>query len=195
MAAAAVVGIAGTPAYAHNQLTSSSPENGEVLDEAPSSVTLDFLASLDPDTTTVTVTGPDDTSAAAGPPEFDGSTVTVPLQVTAAGRYTVDYEVLASDGDLGTGQIAFELTPEAAPAAPPDPTTAAPAAAAGREAATPSATDAVPQGRSATSAESSSSPWPWVTGAVVLLVVGAAAAVLVSARRRGTPSGPGAGAG
>lgn len=120
LAVVAEIGLA-APAYAHNQLTGSTPADGQVLDTAPASVTLDFLDSLEPANTTVTVSGPDGRAAASGSPVFDGSTVTVDLQVSSAGRYIVSYELISPDGHVGTGEIAFRLTDQAAPGPSPSP--------------------------------------------------------------------------
>jgi methionine-rich copper-binding protein CopC len=50
---------AGTPAYAHNALTSSDPSDGAALEQGPGEVRLTFLATIDPDHADLSVTGPD----------------------------------------------------------------------------------------------------------------------------------------
>jgi hypothetical protein len=54
---------AGTPAYAHNALTSSDPSDGAALEQGPGEVRLTFLATIDPDHADLSVTGPDFRSA------------------------------------------------------------------------------------------------------------------------------------
>jgi copper resistance protein C len=131
-------------------------------------VTLDLLDEHVPANTTVVITGPDTAPAAAGPPTFDGSEVTVPLEANYAGRYTVAYEVLASDGHLGTGQITFDLTTQAAPSPPatsaPDPT-ASPVP----DATSPTTPAAGPPGGSAAASASSTTRWPWAAAGVAVL--------------------------
>lgn len=167
VAVATLVGAGvSAPAYAHNQLTSSTPADGEVLDEAPASVTLDFLDTVSPQTTTVSVTGPDGDEAADGPASFDGSEVTVPLRVTSAGRYTVGYELTAADGHVGGGEVGFELTAQAAPGPSPSPSPSPePAPSAAPAATTPAV--AVPPAEA-----ESSSWWPWAAGAAAVLALG-----------------------
>ena len=168
-----------SPAAAHNSLVGSNPKDGAVLNKAPTEVVLKFLAKLDPQTTKVSATGPGGASAAAGPARFDGPTAILPVLATAAGAYTVSYEVASSDGHPIRGKVAYTLTaaavPSPTPAAPP--TSAAPpptSAAPGADAGTPAAgTESVPW-------------WPWALGGAVVLAAIGVGGVLTARRRRAT---------
>jgi LPXTG-motif cell wall-anchored protein len=169
--------VAAAPAAAHNSLTSSDPRNGARLEKAPSQVRLTFLAGLDPATTKVTVTGPDNVPAQAGAPTFDRARVAVPFKPGAAGLYIVAYEVASGDGHPVTGEVRFTLTVGATPTASPTPSASA-------SPATPS-TAAAPSLSAAATDEGATGGgttwWPWVVGgAVVLIALGG----IVLARRR-----------
>lgn len=153
------------PVAAHNSLTGSDPRHGARLAKAPQQVRLTFLSRLDPATTRVTVTGPDDADVAAGPPRFSGSRVTVPVRPGAAGVYIVRYEVASGDGHPVEGEVRFTLTTGAA--ATPTATTPSP---------TPTATASAAAPAAATSAPATAGPlthtadedrpliWPWLLG-------------------------------
>ncbi|MEH0971789.1 copper resistance protein CopC [Micromonospora sp. CPCC 205546] len=184
------------PAAAHNSLTGSDPRNGARLAEAPARIELRFLAKVDPGTTKITVTGPDNVAALGGAPTFSGSRVSVPFEPGRAGLYVVDYRVASSDGHPVSGEVRFTLTtgtPAEAPsgagtagpsapasAVPPSagtgPTSAAPA---------PAGTDTGSPGSAVPAAQTSDGAagrgWLWALGGVVLLAALAAGLLL---RRR-----------
>ncbi|MEV1290514.1 copper resistance CopC family protein [Micromonospora sp. NPDC049679] len=169
--------VAAAPAAAHNSLTSSDPKNGARLDRAPSEVRLTFLSRLDPATTKVTVTGPDNVPALAGAPRFDRARVAVPVKAGAAGLYIVAYEVASGDGHPVTGEVRFTLTVAATPAASPTPSASAAQATPSTAVApslTPAAEDEDARGGGATW-------WPWIVGGGLLLL---ALGGFVLARRR-----------
>ncbi|GAA3745484.1 hypothetical protein GCM10022225_31390 [Plantactinospora mayteni] len=175
------------PAAAHNSLTGSDPRTGARLDEAPASVRLTFLNKLDPTTTRVTVTGPDNVDAAAGKPAFSGSRVTVPVRPGAAGLYIVQYQVASGDGHPIKGEVRFTLTVGATPTASPSaavPTPTAPASSSA-PAAPPSSAAAGPLTPAADS--DGTAWWPWLLGAVLALA--ALAVGLLLRRRRSSRSG------
>jgi copper resistance protein C len=119
--AALVLTLAGAaPAAAHNSLVGSDPKNGARLAKPPAAVRLTFLSRLSPKTK-VTITGPDGTSVAAGPPQFAGAKVTVRLRPGRAGSYTVRYEVPSADGHPVRGKVAFTATAGNAPVATASP--------------------------------------------------------------------------
>ncbi|WBB79800.1 copper resistance protein CopC [Micromonospora sp. WMMD882] len=173
------------PAAAHNSLTGSDPRDGARLAQPPTRVELRFLARLDPKTTKITLTGPDDVPASRGAPTFEGSRVRVAFAPGAAGRYTVAYQVASSDGHPIKGEIRFTVT--TGTPADPSPTTASPTPSA--EPSTPAAptdvaTTAPAVEPAADSADDGGPPvWPWVVGAVAVL---AALAGGLLARRRST---------
>lgn len=193
VAAVLLVLLPAAPAAAHNSLTGSDPADGARLDKPPTQVRLTFLSRLDPETTKITITGPDDRSAAAGEPRFDGSRVTVPFAPGPAGRYTVAYQVASGDGHPVKGDIEFTLTTGAAPASPSAAAvpTAAPAADAttdattGAPAATPTgAASAVAEPVERTATDRGTSWWPWLAGGLVALVALAGGALWLRSRRR-----------
>ncbi|WP_234361452.1 copper resistance CopC family protein [Plantactinospora sp. BB1] len=168
------------PAAAHNSLTGSDPRNGARLGKAPATVRLTFLNKLDPGTTRVTLTGPDNVDAAAGKPVFSGPRVTVPVRPGAAGLYIVRYQVASGDGHPVKGEVRFTLTVGATPTASPSAAVPTPTAPVGSApAAPPSPAEAEPLSPAA----DSSGPgwWPWLAGAVLALAALAGAALL---RRR-----------
>ncbi|MEV0326164.1 copper resistance protein CopC [Micromonospora echinospora] len=159
------------PAAAHNSLTGSNPADGARLAQAPTRIELRFLARLDPNTTKITVTGPDNVPASRGAPTVNGSRVGVDFTPGAAGLYIVDYQVRSADGHPVSGEIRFTLT-TGTPADPsPSPTVTAPASTSTPVDPAPStpgastATDAQP----AADSDDDTPVWPWVVGAVVLL--------------------------
>jgi len=169
-----------SPAQAHNVLTGSDPADGAELAQAPETVRLTFLANLNQEQTELSVTGPDGAAASTGAPVVDGKAVSVPFRPGPAGEYTVDYNVLSTDGHWVKGTLAFTLTVGVEPTADPSPT-GAPSPTAAEP--TPEATSAPPTPQ-ATSSTESTPWWPWLVGAVVLLVAVAAGAFFV--RRRST---------
>ncbi|MGK5742119.1 copper resistance protein CopC [Micromonospora sp. URMC 103] len=187
-----------TPAAAHNSLTGSDPRDGARIATAPARVELRFLSRLDPGTTKITVTGPDNVAATGGAPTFSGSRATVPFKPGKAGLYIVAYQVASGDGHPVKGEVRFTLTsgtpadpsatasPTTSPTGGTAPATSAPAATpsgavpppntAGPDAPTPSAA-AVP----AADERDETSGWLWAIGALVLLAALAAGFLL---RRR-----------
>ncbi|ROT26843.1 copper resistance CopC family protein [Micromonospora sp. HM5-17] len=173
------------PAAAHNSLTGSDPRDGARIDTPPKQVRLSFLARLDPATTRVTVTGPDDASVTTGEPTFSGSRVTVPVRPLAAGRYVVRYEVASGDGHPIRGDIEFTLTVPATPSsaptsAPVTPTAAAPASPVA------SAEPVAAPGRPA-AAEDGATWWPWALGAGAVAVAALVGGLLWRARSTRRP--------
>ncbi|MFC0504121.1 copper resistance CopC family protein [Micromonospora costi] len=181
------------PAAAHNSLTGSDPRDGARIATAPARIELRFLSRLDPGTTKITVTGPDNVAAAGGAPSFDGGRVRVPFKPGRAGLYIIGYEVASGDGHPVKGEVRFTLTSgtpadpsaSASPSGGAAPTASSPAASpssgpapetAGPDAASPSAV-AVP----AADERDETSGWLWAAGALVLLAALAAGFLL---RRR-----------
>jgi methionine-rich copper-binding protein CopC len=172
-----------SPALSHNSLAGSNPENGKTVDQTPETVTLTFLATVDPAKMKVDVSAPDGGSAVASAARADGRTVTVGIKPGPAGDYTVSYEVGSADGHRVKGKIRFTAA-NAAPAPPAPssaapsaaPTSAAPAAAASAIAAAPTAGELA--------ADQSSSVWPWLVGVLAVLLAAAATGFWILRRRR-----------
>ncbi len=175
---AGVLLLAG-PAAAHAGLSGSAPADGAVLAEAPAAVTLTFSAAVrGPE---VTVTGPDGATV-GGEATADGSLVTVPVALAAAGRQTVDWAVTSADGHRLAGTLTFDWTPPVAAA----PTTDAPSGAevtAGSTTPAPAAAEPS-EAASAGPVDGPGSGGALVTGTVALLVLAVLGAVVVLVRRR-----------
>lgn len=115
--------VAATPARAHNGLRSASPARDATLTRAPTEITLEFLARLDPTFTTIVLTDGTKRRVATGDPVVSGATgsvrVTGPLP---NGTYTVAYRVVSADGHPVQGSYPFTVADPAGPAAPsPEP--------------------------------------------------------------------------
>jgi methionine-rich copper-binding protein CopC len=180
------------PAAAHNSLTGSDPADGARLAQAPTWIELRFLARLDPNTTKITITGPDGVPASRGTSTVDGSRVRVAFDPGPAGLYLVGYRITSSDGHPVTGEIRFTLTT----GTPTDPSSAAGTPTV-TGAASPRPADAAPPQPVGTAAVPAAEPasgsrdadgWPggvWVFGAVALLAA-LAGGGLALRRRSGT---------
>lgn len=187
------------PAAAHNSLTGSDPADGARLAQAPTRVELRFLARLDPNTTKITVTGPENVTASRGAPTIDGSRVRVAFVPGRAGLYVVGYQVGSSDGHPIKGEIRFTLTTgtPADPSLPPSPSPGVTGASPTSPAGSPAPADPSPPaaggaassvGPAAGSTDDAGAPaWLWALGAVALLA--ALVAGLLLRRRPGRRPG------
>lgn len=145
----ALLGLA-QPAFAHNTLTSSDPEDGSSIDAGPSRVTLTFNDDVQPgEGNQIAVVGPGNTLwTKDGGVEVDGRTASIPLApLGPAGEYTLNYRILSADGHVVRDQLKFTLT-KAGDGRP-----------VGKLAETEDGGDGVPL-------------WVWIAGAGVLLAAG-----------------------
>ena len=110
-------------AHAHADLTSSNPEDGSSLSEAPGVIELTFNEQVLPDTVEIAVT----TESAGLIPNLDfstdGSTVSLPWDQALPGdTYQVAYRVVSNDGHPITGAISFSYsTPMISDTSEPEP--------------------------------------------------------------------------
>jgi methionine-rich copper-binding protein CopC len=106
------VGVA-TPALAHDALKSSDPaKNAEV--ESIEKVTLTFTARVR--LPAVVVTAADGTRHESGKPSVDGAVVTQRLgDALPAGKYTIGFRIVSSDGHPVEGEIPFTVVGGAEP--------------------------------------------------------------------------------
>jgi methionine-rich copper-binding protein CopC len=165
-----LITVAG-PALAHSDLVSSTPEDGQVLTAAPSSVSLTFNEPISDTGAAVVVKGDEGRIDTPSSLTVDGSTVSVEVDARApGGGYTVAYRVVSADGHVITGSLRYAVE-EAEPAT----STAAPE--------TPDATPEVAP--AATDTDDSSGGLPAVGWLLAVLgVAGAALAAVVLAGRR-----------
>ncbi|MEU2034254.1 copper resistance CopC family protein [Nocardia amamiensis] len=173
MLAAVLAGVG--PAGAHAALAGSTPADGDRIETAPPQVTLTFNESIQPSFATIAVLGPDGRQWARSEPHVAGRHVSVDLDgLGPAGRYTVGFRVVSTDGHPIQGDYTFELTrahtAASATSTTPDPTTGQPATA-------------------ATASDSDDSPgfpvWILAIVLVVLVVAGLALALRPGNRRSG----------
>ncbi len=122
-----------SPAAAHTDLVSSSPEDGQTLTAPPEQVTLRFGEDLL--TAGAQIVAKDDTGVKVGlgPAEVSGTRVSATWPQTAdGGVYTVSWRAVADDGHPLEGAFSFTVKaaqPKAASASP-EPVTATPSPAA-----------------------------------------------------------------
>jgi copper resistance protein C len=166
------------PAMAHTALKGSDPAEGGSLSSAPEKVTLTFEEAVSLPADPINVTGPDGSSWIVGTTTVTGASVTAPVQaVGPSGPCTLNYTVIADDGDEVKGSVRFTLTAAAT-------ATTSEAAPATVSAATAIATAAAePAPAAADGASSGTSGWVWV--AIVVIVVGVLAGLGVFRTRRG----------
>ncbi|WP_432907006.1 copper resistance CopC family protein [Micromonospora matsumotoense] len=133
LAAGLALLVAATPAWAHNSLSSASPAREATLSRAPTEITLEFLARLDPAFTTIVLTDGTKRRVPTGDPVVYGTKSTVQVTDTLPnGTYTVAYRVVSADGHLVQGSYPFTVADPADRAAPtvaPTTVSASPAAA------------------------------------------------------------------
>ena len=126
------------PAAAHDALAQAVPAADETVTTELSSVTLTFsetpLAEF-ANAIALNVTDPAGASDTTGAPVADGTTLSVPVEVTEAGLHTVTWQSVSSDGHTISGTYTFTYAGPVAAAAP-----LTPAPAASTPAASPSAT-------------------------------------------------------
>lgn len=167
--AVTVLAVAAPRAAAHTELDTADPAAGASLAGPPPRVTLTFSDAMTQKYARVAVTGPDGKSAAVGQPEVRGRTVSLTLDsVSPAGRYTVGYRVVSTDGHPVSGSYTFAVRAGDSPRP------------------VPQAVEATPEKRAAE--ESSGTNTSAVVGGGTLVLV-LAAGGMYAARRRGAGRG------
>lgn len=96
------------PAFAHAQLLSSQPANGDSL-ATTDEVVLTFNEEISPDFVQLAGTGPDG-DILDGEAVVDGTVLTQPIRSTANGEHTLTYRVVSADGHPVSGEVTFTLT-------------------------------------------------------------------------------------
>ncbi|WP_306207187.1 copper homeostasis periplasmic binding protein CopC [Actinoplanes sp. RD1] len=193
LAACAAFVLPGSPAWAHAQLTSSTPEEDATVKKAPAEITLKFSERLNPDFTTIVLSDAAKRKVGADGPEVDGREGTLtPAEPLANGTYTVAYRVVSVDGHTVQGSYSFTVADPSATAAPaPSATSAAPEASATSAAPAPVASAAASAAPATVplaeeSAEDDGVPAGVLVGiGVVALLLVAGAGYFWLSRRRG----------
>jgi methionine-rich copper-binding protein CopC len=107
--------LIGAPsALAHALLRRASPAAGSTIRSAPAEIALRFTESIEPDVSTVQVTGPGGDRFDDGPSRVDGKEPTVlriRLKKLPPGTYKVVWRVLSIDTHVTTGTFTFSVAP------------------------------------------------------------------------------------
>lgn len=119
-----LLGTAG-PASAHAALTSSDPENGAVLEQAPTHITLTFTEPVGLLTDSFRVLDPKNTRIRTGPAEHapgrsDAVRVALPRKDLGEGTFTVAWRVVSEDSHPVSGALTFSVGKPSATAAAVD---------------------------------------------------------------------------
>lgn len=100
----------GAPAFAHDQLIATVPQDGAALTDGPTEVTLTFSDDVLTVGTEVIVADGDGRHWVAGTPEANGADVTVPLtEALPEGGYEVRWRVVSGDGHPISGRLTFTV--------------------------------------------------------------------------------------
>ena len=152
--------VTSTPALAHAELISTSPEDGAVLAESPDAVVLTYAEPVTPEGSGIVVTGPDGKRYdLANTLMVGGTEASVELKpATAAGLYNVSYRIVAEDGHVGSGTLTYTVGDG-------------------------SASDATPSPVPATSDGGGSTVWVLGAGAIGIVLIIAVIAVFTRGRR------------
>lgn len=102
--------VVATPAWAHTNIVSVSPDRDEVLTTAPTQVVIATDDVVQDMGTAITVTSPSGVRVDDGSTEVQGKSVLVGLAtLTEVGTYTVNYRLLAQDGHALDGSYTFTI--------------------------------------------------------------------------------------
>ncbi|MEV1129049.1 copper resistance CopC family protein [Agromyces sp. NPDC049794] len=113
--AAVTIGLAdAAPAFAHDELLGSSPEHGEVLDDAPAAIELEFSNDIIEMGTAVIVVDAVGEELEVEEPVISGRTVTATLPTGVAdGEYQARWRAVSADGHPIEGTIDFGVGSDA----------------------------------------------------------------------------------
>lgn len=197
-ATAAALALAPAPALAHDVLIDSDPEDGDSLDAVPEEVVLTFNNSPNEGGgNAIVVTGPDgETTYEEGELTFDGPDVSVDVGLLdEAGEYSIDYQIVSSDGHPIQDTLVFSVSEDAVEeAAPDEPEDEMADEADEAEEATEEedAADEAADGEAAAEEPAAAAGEGGISPVVIAIVIaaglgGIAAAVLVAARMRNRP--------
>ena len=181
-AVGALTALGLVPAAAHDEVLSTSPEQGAVLESSPEQIELSYSGEIMDIGHQVLVTGPEGQSVTEGPLERDGSQVVQPLAKTGSeeGTYQVVWRVVSSDGHPIEGTYTYQVGDGA------DTTTAAPSLSSTPTDAPTDGSDSSAQAQDAAAQEDSGGLSGWAVGATVVVLALAVIGLLglMSRRRR-----------
>ncbi|WP_349960800.1 copper homeostasis periplasmic binding protein CopC [Rhizobium sp. ZPR3] len=101
-------------AMAHAHLKSAVPAADGIVKAAPSELDLTFSEGLNLKFSGIKVTGPDKTNVKTGEGMLMNSGTTLMVPVTdklSAGKYTVEWHALSTDGHKTNGSYSFTIVP------------------------------------------------------------------------------------
>jgi methionine-rich copper-binding protein CopC len=113
LAAALLLTLGPAPALAHAFLAHASPSVGSVLASAPPALLLSYTEGVEVPFCKVTVTD-DAGKNVAGPPQpvpGHADEISVPLRITAPGKYLVTWHAVSVDTHRTEGSFAFTVAP------------------------------------------------------------------------------------
>jgi len=189
--AAALVLLVAPTASAHDSLVSSTPADGQTVEQVPDTIVLEMNEAVVAVGTRVVVTGPDG-QMQQGRPQLSKNLVEQAVRADApAGRYTVTWRVTSADGHPVSGTFSFTATSAAtATSSGPTASTSSPTngSASTTAAAEPSTAAAGPTSGINTG-ESGQSGTSWAVWLVLAVLVLAGAGATTVRLRRGRSGG------
>lgn len=218
VAALAALALAGSalllgavPASAHNSVVAVSPAKDSTVTTQPGTVAVTTSDNLlgdgeNSEANAMTVQDAAGTYYGEGCATVSGPALSMPVQLGAAGTYTVTWQVVSADGHPVSGDFSFEWAPEAgqslAEGSATRPVCGQAPAAGSDVAATPGAGESATPAPSASATAVATAPagntdLAWLLGGL-LVVIAAIAVVLITAlrsraKRDGTPGADSAG--
>ncbi|MGW9403405.1 copper resistance CopC family protein [Arthrobacter sp. NPDC055585] len=174
LAALAAVLFLAAPAHAHDELVSSNPADGAVLEAAPSEIELVFSSELMDLGNQVIVEDAAGTNLAESEPVLTRETLVQALPALDAGDYKVNWRAVSSDGHPITGTFSFTVNAPAGAEETPAASATESATPEATASASPAASEPAPSAAANPAAEESESHVPW---ALAGAGVGAAAAL------------------
>lgn len=124
VAAASVALIAAPNALAHDAVIGGSPANGEVLEEFPSTLSLEFSGVPQDGFNTFALSRVSDGQPEvlySGEPELDGQWVSLDVPSgldTEPGDYRIGFQIVSSDGHATKGMTTFTYAPAGSEVSP-----------------------------------------------------------------------------
>jgi len=104
-----VVLIALNKVEAHSALTASSPENGAVLNEAPTTLELKFKGQVKLVKVILSGDNIDESKLSVEPDKGFDNNFTLTLPSLTSGKYTISWMVMGADTHKITGEISFNV--------------------------------------------------------------------------------------